>query len=261
MSHQQNPQPKLYPDKFAGQLAIVTGAAQGIGEVTAQILAAQGATVILVDRQEEKLSTVSNGILHKGGKAVYYVLDVTDDTAVNRFVRMVIETHGQIHIMIHLAGIYPTIPIEECTTEDYRRIMAVNMDASFFFVRAVLPHMNEHGYGRIICTASGTMQNVLFGHSVYIAAKAAIAHFMRATAVECKLGVTANTICPGLIASPAVREKFEGSTIFDETIAKQSVKRVGVPEDIAYTICFIASPESSFTSGQIFDVGGGATYL
>jgi NAD(P)-dependent dehydrogenase (short-subunit alcohol dehydrogenase family) len=261
MSLQQNPQPKLYPDRFAGQLAIVTGAAQGIGECTAQMLAAQGATVILVDNQEDKLSTVSNGILHKGGKAFYYVLDVTDDNAVNRLVRMVIETHGQIHIMIHLAGIYPTVPIEECTTEGYHRVMAVNMDASFYLVRAILPHMNERGYGRIICTASGTMQNVLPGFSAYIASKAAVAHFMRATATECVLGVTANTICPGLIASQKVKEKFEGSTIFDEVIARQTVKRTGVPEDIAHTICFIASPEASFTSGQIFDVGGGATFL
>jgi NAD(P)-dependent dehydrogenase (short-subunit alcohol dehydrogenase family) len=125
--------------------------------------------------------------------------------------------------MIHLAGIYPTIPIEEFTTEDHRCIMAVNMNASFFFVRAVLPHMNEHGYGRTICG-----QRKMYSSAIqFIAAKAAIAHFMGATAVECKLGVTANTICPGLIASPVVREKFEGSTIFDEMIGKQSVVRTG----------------------------------
>jgi len=254
------PEVKIYPDKFKGQVAVITGAAQGLGEVTAQIFAAQGAIVVLVDIQKDKLEKVVHGIKSKGGQAAFRVVDVTEESQINEVIEDVIKTYGQIHIMVHLAGIYPTIPINETSTSDYRRIMATNMDASFFLVKAVLPHMNERGYGRIICTASGTLQNVLPHHSVYIAAKAAIAYFMRATAMECALGVTANTICPGLIASAAVRAKYSGSSLFEDTIQKQAVKRSGEPEDIAHTICFIASPENAFTSGQLFDVGGGATF-
>ena len=254
------PETKIYPDKFKGQVAVITGAAQGLGEATAQMFAIQGATVVLLDIQKEKLEEVVNGIKSKSGEATYRVVDVTKEEQITNTIEEIIKTYGQIHILVHLAGIYPTIPINKTTTSDYRAIMATNMDASFFFVRAVLPHMNERGYGRIICTASGTLQNVLPHHSVYIAAKAAIAYFMRATAMECELGVTANTICPGLIASAAVRAKYAESNLFQETIQKQAVKRSGVPEDIAHTICFIASPESEFTSGQLFDVGGGATF-
>jgi NAD(P)-dependent dehydrogenase (short-subunit alcohol dehydrogenase family) len=254
------PEVKIYPDKFKGQVAVITGAAQGLGEVTSQIFAAQGAFVVLIDIQADKLLGVVDGIKSKGGHAAYRQCDVSQEEQIFALVEEVIKTYGQIHILVHLAGIYPTIPINETTSEVYHKIMAVNMDATFFFVKAVLPHMNERGYGRIVGTASGTLQNVLPNHSVYIAAKAAIAYFMRATSKECKLGVTANTICPGLIASAAVRAKYSQSSLFEDTIQQQSVKRSGAPEDIAHTICFIASPENAFTSGQIFDVGGGATF-
>jgi 3-oxoacyl-[acyl-carrier protein] reductase len=254
------PSTKIYPDKFRGQVAVITGAAQGLGEVTAQVFAAQGAFVVLVDVQKDKLEGVVEDIKSKGGQATYRVIDVSDESQIFGLVEEVIKTYGQIHILVHLAGIYPTISISETSTAEYRRIMAVNMDATFFFVKAVLPHMNERGYGRIVGTASGTLQNVLANHSVYIAAKAAIAYFIRATSKECALGVTANTICPGLIASKAVRAKYSKSSLFEDTIKQQAVKRTGEPEDIAHTISFIASPESGFTSGQLFDVGGGATF-
>jgi NAD(P)-dependent dehydrogenase (short-subunit alcohol dehydrogenase family) len=254
------PKIKIYPDKFKGQVAVITGAAQGLGEVTARLFAKQGALVVLFDIQEDKLGAVIEGITGEGGEAAYRVVDVTKVDQINNMIDDVINTYGQIHILIHLAGIYPTIPISKTTDADYRAILGTNMDACFFLVRAILPHMNERGYGRIICTASGLLQNVIPDHSVYIASKAAVTYFMRATTKECKLGVTANTICPGLIASPAVSAKYSESNLFQETVQKQGVKRSGIPEDVAHTICFIASPESSFTTGQLFDVGGGATF-
>jgi NAD(P)-dependent dehydrogenase (short-subunit alcohol dehydrogenase family) len=258
------PQIKVYPDKFTGQVAIVTGAAQGIAEVTSRLLAAQGATVVLVDIQEQKLAAVVEDIKSKGFKATFRLTNVAEEVQVNALIANVIETYGQIDILVHLAGIFPTIPIVEFPTEIYRRVMGVNMDGCFFLTRAVLPHMNKRGYGRIICTSSGTLQLPPPGLAIYVAAKAAVMGFMRATAVECGMGVTANTILPGLIATEAMNEKYsmpDGSKPFlDELVQKQAVKRSGRPEDIAYTICFIAAPETAFTTGQIFDVGGGATF-
>jgi len=258
------PQIKVYPDKFADQVVLISGAAQGLGAVTSQLFAAQGATVVLLDIQETKLAAVVDEIKAKGGKASYQVASAADDTQVDTAVENVIKTYGQIDVMVHLAGIYPSIPIPECTTEQYRRIMGVNMDGCFFLTRAVLPHMNKRGYGRIICTSSGTLQNPGGYMSVYVAAKAAIMGFVRAAAMEAGPGVTVNTILPGLIATDKVKEQWakpDGSIpILDELIKKQAVKRSGQPEDIAYTICFMASPETAFTTGQIFDVGGGATF-
>jgi len=262
----KSPPAKLYSDKFAGQVAVVTGAAQGIGEVTAKTFAAQGAKVVLVDLQKEKLQSVMAEIKSKtGAEVVYRQVDVSDETHVKSLVDEVIRIYGQVHILVHLAGVYPSAPeFLGTTTEEYRKVMGVNMDSTYFLVREFLPHMNERNYGRIICTSSGTFQTPIKGSAIYVAAKAAIIGFMRAVAVEAQVGVTANTIMPGLIASAKVKAQYtlpDGtSPFFDNILEKQAIKRTGLPEDIAYTISFIASPESSFTSGQIFDVGGGATF-
>jgi NAD(P)-dependent dehydrogenase (short-subunit alcohol dehydrogenase family) len=255
---------KIYPDKFEGQVALVTGAAQGIAQVTAELFAAQGAQVILVDVQQEKLEAVVKGIVDKGGKAKYEVVDVGNEAQVKELVKGVIAEFGQLDILVHLAGVYPFIPLLEYPTETYRHVMAVNMDAAFFLARAALPHMNERGYGRIINTSSGTLQLPDHGLSVYVAAKSAAVGFTRSIAVEAGQGVTANIIMPGLIRTQALWDlhvKPDGSHyIFDRLIQKQCIKRHGQPEDIAHTVMFIASPESAFTTGQIFDVSGGATF-
>jgi NAD(P)-dependent dehydrogenase (short-subunit alcohol dehydrogenase family) len=257
------PSIKIYPDKFADQVIIVTGAAQGIGQVTAELFAAQGGTVVLVDIQE-KAHEVANGIESKGGKALVRICNIGNEREVENIIENIIDTCGHIDVLVHLAGIYPFIPIIGHSTEAYRRVLNVNMDACFFLTRAVLPHMNARGYGRIINTSSGTLQLPGAGLSAYVASKAAIVGFTRTTAVEAGQGVTANIILPGLIRTPAVWELHhspDGSPgLFEQLIEKQCIKRSGRPEDIAHTICFIASPETAFTTGQIFDVGGGATW-
>jgi NAD(P)-dependent dehydrogenase (short-subunit alcohol dehydrogenase family) len=264
LPHMSLPTIKTYPDKFEGQVALVTGAAQGIGQVTSELFAAQGADVVLVDIQKDKLEAVVAGIKGKGGKASYHVVNVGIDTQVNALIEEVIQTFGHIDILVHLAAVYPFIPIIGHTTEDYYRIMNVSMDACFFLTRAVLPHMNKRKYGRIINTSSGTLQLPDNGLSVYVAAKSAVVGFTRSTAVEAGEGVTANIILPGLIRTEAVWNNHvqpDGShRLFDMLLKKQCIKRHGQPEDIARTILFIASPESAFTTGQIFDVGGGATF-
>jgi len=258
------PKINIYKDKFAGQVVLVTGAAQGLGQVTSELFAKQGAEVVLVDIQNEKLAGVAQGIQKQGGKASFRVFDVSDEVQVNEMIGEVVRTFGQIDILVHLAGVYPLVPIIGHSTEEYRRVMGVNMDGCFFLTRAVLPYMNKRGYGRIINTSSGTLKLPHHGLSVYVAAKSAIVGFTRSTAVEAGPGVTANIILPGLIHTEAAWTTHlqpDGSNhIFDLVNEKQCIKRHGQPEDIAYTIMFIASPESSFTTGQIFDVSGGATF-
>ncbi len=256
---------KVYPDKYAGQVVFIDGAAQGIGEVTSKLFASQGATVVMVDIQEDKLKKVKAAIDSAGGgKADYRICNVGDDTQVNVLIDEVVKTYGKIDVLIHFAAVYPFIPILGHSTEDYRRIMNVNMDACFFLARAVLPHMQKAGYGRIINTSSGTLQLPDTGLSVYVAAKSAILGFTRALAVEAGPGITANIILPGLIRTEAVWNNHvqpDGShRLFDMLIKKQCVKRHGRPEDIAHTVNFIASPEAQFITGQIFDCGGGATF-
>ena len=255
---------KIYPDKYAGQVVVITGAAQGIGEVTSKLFASQGATVVMFDIQEDKLRKVQSAIEDVGGKAVYRGINIGVETEVNAHIDEVAKTYGKIDVLIHFAAVYPFIPIIGHSTEDYRRILNVNMDACFFLARAVLPHMQKAGYGRIINTSSGTLQLPDRGLSIYVASKSAIVGFTRSLAVEAGPGVTANIILPGLIRTEAVWNNHvqpDGShRLFDMLMKKQCVKRHGRPEDIAHTVSFIASPEAQFITGQIFDCGGGATF-
>ena len=255
---------KVYPDKYADQVILITGAAQGIGEVTSKLFASEAATVVMVDIQEEKLKKVKSDIEAAKGKAVYRVCNIGNDTEVNGLIDEVVKTFGKLDVLVHLAAVYPFIPILGHSTEDYHRIINVNMDACFFLARAALPHMQKAGYGRIINTSSGTLQLPDRGLSIYVAAKSAILGFTRALAVEAGPGITANIILPGLIRTEAVWNNHvqpDGShRLFDMLIKKQCIKRHGRPQDIAHTINFIASPEAQFITGQVFDCGGGATF-
>ncbi|KEF55724.1 uncharacterized protein A1O9_08474 [Exophiala aquamarina CBS 119918] len=269
---------KVYPDKYAGQVVLITGAAQGIGEVASKLFVRQGATVIMVDVQEDKLQQVaakidaaqygaelaSSPAEKLEGKAEIRVCNAADEASVNSMVDDVVRTHGKIDVLIQLAAVYPFIPIVGHPGDSFKKVMDVNVMACFYLTKAVLPHMQEAGYGRIINTSSGTLQLPDPGLSAYVTSKAAVMGFTRSTAVEAGPGVTANIILPGLIRTPAVWKlhgREDGShPLFDRLLQKQCVKRNGRPEDIAYTINFIASPEAQFITGQIFDCGGGATF-
>lgn len=255
---------KIYQDKYEGQVVVITGAAQGIGEVTSKLFAQEGATVVMVDIQKDKLAKVQSEIESNGGKVAYRVCNIVDEHQVDSLVQEIVETFGKIDVLVQLAALYPFIPLIDHPTQDFLQIMNVNVNACFYLTRAVLPHMQKAGYGRLINTASGTLQLPDAGLSVYVTSKSAVLGFTRSVAVEAGPGVTANIILPGLIRTEAVwkiQGRPDGShPLFDRLLAKQCVKRNGRPEDIAHTINFIASPEAQFITGQIFDCGGGATF-
>jgi NAD(P)-dependent dehydrogenase (short-subunit alcohol dehydrogenase family) len=256
---------KVYPDKFKDQVVMVTGAAQGIGEVTAKLFAAQGASVVLVDINKEKLEEVSSTIASQGEKSSFRVCNVGVEAEVDSLINDVALACGKIDVLVHLAGIYPFNPILTYTAEDYHRIFNVNMDSCFFLTRAVLPHMQKAGYGRIINTASASIYSPVAGLSVYAASKSAVAAFTRSTAIEAGPGVTANVVSPSLIRTDntwnAAASPDGSRPLFDKMVGGQCVKRHGLPRDVAHMISFIASPEAEFITGQLFDIGGGATFL
>jgi NAD(P)-dependent dehydrogenase (short-subunit alcohol dehydrogenase family) len=254
------PAVKRYRDKFENHVVLVTGGAQGIGAVTAASFSYQGAHVVLVDMNEAKLKETTAKLSADGAKVTYQVCNLTDEAAVHRTIENVIAELGKIDVLVHLAGIYPFKLILEATSSDYHRTMSVNMESTFHLVKAVLPHMNKAGYGRIITTTTGAALQPEAGLGIYAAAKSAVLLFTRSVAMEAGPGVTANSICPSLIynettmATPGSREMFE------RAVARQAVKRYGLPTDVADMICFVASPEAEFLTGQNFDVGGGFTH-
>jgi NAD(P)-dependent dehydrogenase (short-subunit alcohol dehydrogenase family) len=250
--------------KFAGQVVVITGGAQGIGRVTSLLFAAQGANVVLLDRDDQKSQELLGLLEQAGTTAAYYNCDVSNEDSVQQSISSIISKFGKIDVLVHLAGIVPWHPLETYPSEVYKRVLNVSMDGCFFLTRAVLPHMKNVGYGRIINISSNTIQLPAPGLSAYIAAKAAIIGFTRSTSAEAGPGVTANTVVPGLIRTEntwdAKKDDPATQALFDMAVGRQTIKRPGLPTDIAYMISFLASPEAQFITGQLFDVGGGATY-
>ncbi|KPI42289.1 (S)-1-Phenylethanol dehydrogenase [Cyphellophora attinorum] len=239
------PAVKRYRDKFENHVVLVTGGAQGIGAVTAASFSYQGAHLVLVDMNEAKLKETAAKLTADGAKVMYQVCNLTDEAAVHKTIENVIAALGKIDVLVHLAGIYPFKLILDATSSDYQRTMSVNMDSTFHLVKAVLPHMNKAGYGRIITTTSGAALQPEAGLAVYAAAKSAVLLFTRAVAMEAG---------PGYDGESGLRE------MFSRAVARQAVKRYGLPTDVADMICFVASPEAEFLTGQNFDVGGGFTH-
>ncbi|ETI28508.1 hypothetical protein G647_00957 [Cladophialophora carrionii CBS 160.54] len=252
---------KKCADKFSGQVVLVTGAAQGIGRVTAQMFASQGASLVLVDLDNDRLRRVAEELELQGRNVICRICNLAIETEVDAMITGVIRQVEKVDVLVHLAGIGPYKSIVDHSGVDYGRVMSVNMDSCFYLTRAVLPHMREAGYGRIINTASGAILHPESGLGVYAAAKSAVAGFTRSTAVEAGPGITANAVCPGLIYNESTWAKPGSRAVFEKALARQSVKRFGLPTDVAEMICFLAGPESEFITGQLFDISGGATFL
>lgn len=251
---------RIYPDKFAHHVVAVTGSGSGIGEATAQIFAQQGAQVIMLDIDEEKLKIIQASMLADGYKADIQICDVSNEQSVFNAIAETIRKFNKIDVLVNIAGIYPFHPLQNYPTDLYHRTRSINLDGSFYLTRAVLPHMQKAAYGRIIHTSSASIGDPQPGMAAYIASKAGIIGLVRAAAVEAGPGITVNAVLPGLTQTPGVLRHEGSSELFDKFVAKQVIKRRGHPWDIAYTNSFIASPEAAFYTGQTFNCSGGTFF-
>lgn len=243
---------------LTGKVAIVTGAAQGIGEATIRKLAERGARVIGVDIEEEQLQAVMTSL---DGTAIVH--DVTDADGDLRLVHDVHRQCGRIDILVNVAGgvLDAGRGIEAVTIEQWRRVVALNMDAPFFLCKAVAPIMKAQRSGRIISVGSGAGRSYSRTKVVpYAAAKAGLHGLMRQIAVElAPYGVTCNVVAPGFILSERGRDDWERRDPAQKAkeMATIASDRLGAPEEIANVIAFIASDESSYIVGQTIMVDGG----
>ena len=245
------------PLPFVGQAALVTGAAQGLGYAAAARLAADGASVALLDRDGERLGAAADALGAQGLTVRPHTVDLTDEEGVRAAVAAVLSAEGRIDVLVNNVGIYPHRPFEELTYAEWRHVLAVNLDSVFLCTHAVYPAMRERGYGRIVNVSSSTFFIGYPGLAAYIASKGGIIGFTRALASEAgPHGITVNVVTPGLIATEGVLGGEEAG-LFDEIVPQQALPRRGEPDDIAECIAYLASPTAGFITGQTINVGGG----
>jgi 3-oxoacyl-[acyl-carrier protein] reductase len=244
--------------ELKGKVAVVTGAAQGIGEATVRKLAERGAHVAGVDIEGEKLTRVMDSL---DGKAI--VQDVTDAEGDQRMIADIHREYGRLDILVNVAGgtLDAARGIEAVTVEQWHRVVALNMHAPFYLARAVAPIMKAQGWGRIVSVGSGAGRSHSRSRVVpYAAAKAGLHGLMRQIAVElAPFGVNCNVVAPGLILSERGREDWErrDPAQKEKELVTIAIDRLGAPEEIANVIAFVVSDEASYIVGQTIMVDGG----
>jgi len=245
-----------------GQTAIVTGAARGIGEAIARRLAAAGALVAVTDIDLEGARRVAASInLQEGQQALAAYMDVTRVGSVNAAVQDILDRTGRIDILVNNAGIAGrAAPLWEQTDEDWQRVIAINMTGVFYCCRAVITHMRQRRYGRIVNIASIAGKEGNPNMTVYSASKAGVIGFTKALAKEVALdGICVNAVTPAVVQTP-ILEQLTSAQI-EYMTSRIPMRRTGTPEEIAAVVHFLASRDCSFVTGQVYDASGGrATY-
>ncbi|MGA2531977.1 MAG: 3-oxoacyl-[acyl-carrier-protein] reductase [Candidatus Aminicenantales bacterium] len=242
--------------RFEGRVSIVTGASQGIGETIALDLAAEGAAVILVDVQQEKLEAVARAIVGAGGRADVHVADVADAARARQVADEVAAAHGRIDHLINNAGITRDGLLMRMREEDWDLVLRVNLKGVFNFSKAVLRTMIGARYGRVVNIASvaGLMGNA--GQVNYAASKAGAIAFAKSMAREVAArGITVNCVAPGFIATAMTDALPEDvKKAFQDLIP---MKKFGLPKDVASAVRFLLSDDASYITGQVISVNGG----
>jgi 3-oxoacyl-[acyl-carrier protein] reductase len=243
-----------------GQTAIVTGAAQGIGEAIARRLAQAGAAVAVADVNREGATRVAASIAQTAQARPLY-LDVTSADSVRQAVAEVLAGTGRLDILVNNAGIAGrAAPLWEQTEEEWLRIIAINLTGVFHCCRAVIPHMRERRYGRIVNIASIAGKEGNPNMTGYSATKAGVIGFTKSLAKEvAQEGICVNAITPAVVRTPILEQLTAAQVAY--MVERIPMRRTGTPEEVAAVAHFLASPDCSFVTGQCYDCSGGrATY-
>jgi len=246
-----------------GRVAIVTGAARGIGRACALRLAGEGARLVIADVLDG--TGVVQEITAEGGEALYVRTDVASEESVKEMVRAAMERFGRIDILVNNAGVFANLGkkrLTEISTQEWDQVLGTNLKGMFHTCKAVYPEMKKQGKGKIITITSSTFFEGVPHFLHYVSSKGGVIGFTRALAREAgDDNICVNAVAPGLTASEAVK----GSAMYPEEYLKtaaagRSLKRIEVPEDLTGTILFLASDDSDFITGQTIIVDGGKVF-
>jgi 7-alpha-hydroxysteroid dehydrogenase len=240
-----------------GKVAIVTGAGRGIGAATARTYADAGADLVLAARTKEQLDTVADDIRAKGRRALVIPCDVNENEAVEDIVAQAMNEFGRIDIVVNNAGGSMPRPFMDTSAGYLERAFHFNVTTAFVLTKAAAPHMLASGSGAVVNISSAIGRLRDRGFVAYGTAKAALTHMTRLMAADLAPKVRVNAIAVGSVATSALEIVLDNQEIHDEMVRRTPVKRLGVPEDIAYCALYLASDAGSFVTGKLFEVDGG----
>jgi len=249
--------------RHENKVAIVTGAAKGIGWGIAKIFAQEGAKVAVVDWDEENGKKSAQGFRDIGGQAIYIKCDVSQEDEVKAMIQKVLDEYGRIDILVNNAGIGVYKTILDATSADWDRCLGVNLKGVFLCSKYAIPHMQALGKGAIVNISSVHSWATVNGVAPYAASKGGISALTRNMAIDYGPTIRVNAIAPGWVLTPLIQSIFDSypdpADQRQQVERRQVMKRIGVPEDIGYAASFLASDEASFVTGAHLFVDGGLT--
>jgi NAD(P)-dependent dehydrogenase (short-subunit alcohol dehydrogenase family) len=243
-------------NRFTSQVVIVTGGGQGLGAAMAQRFAAEGATVVIGDINQDAAADRACQLSAETGRPAEGTgIDVTDSVAVTTWIDDIAARHGRVDVLVNNAGIIRDNRITAISDADWHDVVDVSLTGSFYCARAAIPHMRARRYGRIVSFSSMSWRGN-FGQANYVAAKAGIVGLTRTIALEvARDGITANAIAPGLIETPMLASM--NGPARDKLVGKVPQRVTGQPADIAEAAAFLTSPAARYITGIVLDVDGG----
>jgi 3-oxoacyl-[acyl-carrier protein] reductase len=243
-------------NRYADQIAVVTGGARGLGLAMARRFAEEGARVFVADVDGAALDAVTAELSATAGDGIRLdLIDVTSSEEVGRWIAAIAAEYGHVDVLVNNAGIIRDNRVENVTDEDWSRVIGVNLFGAFNCIRAVLPSMRERGYGRILSFSSMSWRGN-YGQANYAAAKAGVVGLTSTVALEAaRDGITANAIAPGLIETPMLASMDAGAR--EKLAARVPMRHTGDPSDIAAAAAFLCSPEAAYVTGVVLNVDGG----
>jgi 3(or 17)beta-hydroxysteroid dehydrogenase len=252
--------------RVENKVAIISGAAKGLGAATAKLLYEHGAAVVLTDRDVEAGNAMARSIDPTGARACFIAHDVTDEGQWTSVIQQTVERFGRLSVLVNNAGVGAIGTVEDETYERWKWFQAINLDSVFLGTRAAIAAMKTSGGGSIINLASVSALVADAAFTAYATSKSGVRIFSKAAALHCAksgYGIRVNTVCPGCIDTALLQGVINSTGDVDGTraamIGLHPIGRLGVPNDVAYAILYLASDESSFVTGSDLVVDGGYT--